>query len=110
MIVPVATQYKIDPNLVAAVMMVESGGYQNAISSSGAIGLMQIMPFHSCSTFDPAKNIECGVYLLAYYQQRAEGDWRDGLAAYNAGETGRDIYGNGLLYADRVLSLYSHTK
>ena len=109
-----ASQYQIDPNLIAAVMTMESGGNPNAVSRSGAIGLMQIMPFHSCATFDPDGNISCGVFILATYYHRAGDDWRTGLAYYNCGERGvkesRCGTTGGYAYADKVLNLYQASK
>lgn len=97
----------LDPDLVAAVMIQESGGNPRAVSRSGAIGLMQIMPkYHSCATFDPTGNIACGTQILAYYIRRANGHLGSGLAAYNAGESGRDRYGRGWYYAGKVLTIY----
>jgi len=106
-----AAQYCMDANLVAAVMTVESGGRQYAISRAGAIGLMQIMPrFHKCATYDPDGNIGCGVFILASYYHRAGDDWRTGLAYYNCGETGvkqgRCGKNGGYPYADLTISLW----
>ena len=113
-IIRYATQYQIDPNLIAAVVAVESGGNPNAVSRSGAIGLMQIMGMHSCQTFDPDGNISCGVFILATYYHRANDDWRTGLAYYNCGERGvkesRCGTTGGYAYADKVLSLYNTSK
>ncbi len=97
-------QYSIDPNIIAAVMVQESGGDPNATSVAGARGLMQVMPFHGCSTYNPEKNILCGVDLLATFRQKAP-DWSSALAAYNAGERGRDN-GKGWGYAEKVLAIY----
>jgi len=109
-----ASQYQIDPNLIAAVMTMESGGNPNAVSRSGAIGLMQIMGMHSCQTFDPDGNISCGVFILATYYHRAGDDWRTGLAYYNCGERGvkesRCGTTGGYAYADKVLNLYQASK
>lgn len=109
LILQYATEHSIDPDMIAAVMTMESGGNPDALSGSGAMGLMQVMPFHSCSSWEPEQNISCGVGILAYYEGRAE-DWTRGLAAYNAGETGRDVYGRGYGYAEKVLALYENSK
>jgi len=63
------------------------------------------MPFHSCASWEPEANIACGVSILENYIARSNGNVREGLAAYNAGMTGRDVYGRGYSYADAVLSL-----
>lgn len=104
-----STAYALDPDLIAAVIMVESGGDAKAHGASGERGLMQIMPFHSCVSWEPALNIDCGAWMLASMIERAGGDRRVGLAAYNAGETSRDRDGNGWGYADKVLALYHDT-
>ena len=85
-------------------MLVESGGQPDVVSRAGARGLMQVMPLHSCVSFDPEKNILCGIHILTGYIQRSDNDVRAGLAAYNAGMTGRDVYGRGWGYADLVLA------
>jgi Soluble lytic murein transglycosylase and related regulatory proteins (some contain LysM/invasin domains) len=86
------SMYGVDPRLIIAQIRQESGGNPNAISSAGAIGLMQIMPATGASEcgltreqlFDPELNIRCGVkYLRKLYDQFR--DWKLALAAYNAG-------------------------
>jgi len=68
-------------------MTIESGGNPQALSKSGAMGLMQVMPFHSCASWEPEANIACGVSILENYIARSNGNVREGLAAYNAGMT-----------------------
>lgn len=80
LIVPAARQYALDPNLVAAVMTLESNGDPRALSPAGARGLMQILH----GPWDPAENVAMGVHMLADLYARF-GDWRLALAAYNAG-------------------------
>jgi len=105
-----ANKFDIDPDMIAAVMTIESRGNPEALSSAGAIGLMQIMPkYHSCASWNPEENVACGTQILLHYYTRA-GDWRRGLAAYNAGETGRDLYWRGYGYADLVLAQYNNSK
>jgi hypothetical protein len=85
-----AAESGVDPALVMAVMTVESDGDPNSVSSSGAMGLMQLMP-EICSDysvqnpFDPDANIRGGVALLASHSRRYKGDLQKVLAAYNAG-------------------------
>ena len=102
--------YSLDPDLIAAVIMMESGGNAEAHGGSGEYGLMQIMPYHSCVSWDPAQNIDCGAQILSRLIERADGSKSLGLAAYNAGETGRDRDGKGLGYANTVLTLYRDAK
>jgi murein DD-endopeptidase MepM/ murein hydrolase activator NlpD len=80
LIEPIADQYKIDPALVAAVMLQESGGNPNARSLAGANGLMQVLG----GPFEPRANIESGVSILARHLQVFK-NLRVALAAYNAG-------------------------
>jgi soluble lytic murein transglycosylase-like protein len=109
-ILEASAEYQVDPNLVAAVMAYESGFNPAAYSRARAMGLMQVMPFHACASWDPHDNIYCGVYILVNYFERANGDWRAALAYYNAGETGATKYGRGWDYADFVLNLLKQSQ
>ncbi|HLJ66589.1 MAG TPA: transglycosylase SLT domain-containing protein [Chloroflexota bacterium] len=80
LIVPAARRYHVDPNLVAAVMTMESNGDPLALSPADARGLMQILH----GPWDPATNVRIGVRMLAELYARF-GDWTLALAAYNAG-------------------------
>lgn len=87
----VSKRHRIDPNLVKAVIKVESDFDPTAISSAGAIGLMQLMPktaeqLNVFDPFDPEQNIEAGVRYLSYLLSSFNGDLKMSLAAYNAGE------------------------
>ena len=113
-----ATQQQLDPNLVAAVMMQESGGNPSAYSGSGAVGLLQIMPSDgvaaafNCGSgpcfasrprtqelLNPQFNIAYGTKMLAGLLQHY-GNMREALRAYGPMDVG---YG----YADTVLAIYS---
>lgn len=101
----------LDPNLVAAVMKAESGGDERAISSSGALGLMQVMPFHYKNGedgLDPETSIAKGCAILASYLDQM-GSTEMGLRAYNAGPGGARN-GGGVHYAQIVLSYYYQYK
>ncbi len=81
---------QVSPALVLAVMMVESAGRADALSSAGAQGLMQLMPdtaarFGVKDAFDPAQNVAGGVRYLDWLMEKFEGDPILVLAAYNAG-------------------------
>jgi soluble lytic murein transglycosylase-like protein len=82
-------RHGMDPELVRAVVEVESGFDFHAVSAKGAQGLMQIMPdtgkgLNLDNPFDPAHNLETGIrYLKAMLAKF--GDVRLALAAYNAG-------------------------
>lgn len=88
LIVPAAHRYGLDPNLVAAVMTMESGGDPLALSPADARGLMQILH----GPWDPQTNVDEGAHMLSdLYAQF--GDWRLALAAYNAGPAAVTEYG-----------------
>jgi len=108
-------QNRLDPKLVQAVMQVESGYNPRALSSKGAIGLMQLMPATARSLrvddpWDPEANIRGGTAYLRQQLNRF-GDLRMALAAYNAGPTAVSRYGGIPPYAEtqryvrKVLSL-----
>lgn len=87
----VATEYELDPNLVLAVMAVESAYRPDVISPANAQGLMQLIPetaarFGVSDPFDPAQNIRGGARYLRWLLSLFEGDVTRTLAAYNAGE------------------------
>jgi soluble lytic murein transglycosylase-like protein len=85
-----ATKYQLDPNLIKAVMSVESDGNPRAVSRAGAMGLMQLMPANVADEgvndpFDPAQNIDAGARQLSSLMSEFGGNLDLALAAYNAG-------------------------
>ncbi|MEB3236415.1 MAG: lytic transglycosylase domain-containing protein [Candidatus Sericytochromatia bacterium] len=79
----------VDPRLLEAVVEAESGGNPSAVSSKGAMGLMQLMPSTARALgvsrpLDPVQNLEGGARYLAE-QLRNFGSVEQALAAYNAG-------------------------
>jgi soluble lytic murein transglycosylase-like protein len=85
-----AARYRIPANMVRAVILVESNWNPGAVSSKGAIGMMQLMPgtarpLQVNHPFWIYQNISAGTAYLAYLYRRFGGDWRLALAAYNAG-------------------------
>lgn len=93
-----ARRQNLDPDLVLAVMQVESHFNRYAISRVGAQGLMQIMPFWRDELGRPQDNliladtnVRYGTTILAHYLERADGDLVDALARYN-GSRGRLDY------------------
>jgi hypothetical protein len=86
------------PQLVLAVIDVESAFDPFAVSSAGAVGMMQVMPFwpeelglSRRDLLDVELNIRMGTSILAYYLERERGDYRRALARYN-GSVGRRTY------------------
>ncbi len=86
------------PQLVLAVIDVESAFDPFAVSSAGAIGLMQVMPFwpnqlglSTRDLLDVELNVRMGTSILAHYLERERGDYRRALGRYN-GSLGRRGY------------------
>jgi hypothetical protein len=93
-----AETHAINPALVRAVIQAESAWNTRAISSKGALGLMQLMPQTASELgvvdpFDPAQNIKAGVRYLKRLLDRYDGNAELALAAYNAGPGAVDKYG-----------------
>jgi soluble lytic murein transglycosylase-like protein len=85
-----ATYYQLPPELIWAVIKVESNFRDRAISRAGAQGLMQLMPRTADAiglrdALDPEQNILGGAYYLRHLANRFSGDLVVTLAAYNAG-------------------------
>ncbi|EED34470.1 lytic transglycosylase, catalytic [Luminiphilus syltensis NOR5-1B] len=85
-----ATQSELPPELVLAVIEVESSFDRFAISRVGAQGLMQVMPFwkneigrDDDNLTQTTTNLNYGCRILQYYLQRESGNLRRALAAYN---------------------------
>jgi len=94
----IATRHDVDRDLVHSVIRVESNYNPFAVSSKGALGLMQLVPstarrFGVLDAFSPAQNVDAGVRYLKYLLDRYRGDRRRALAAYNAGEGTVERYG-----------------
>jgi soluble lytic murein transglycosylase-like protein len=85
-----AAAFQLDPNLVATVMQIESCGAPGVVSSAGAQGLFQVMPFHFATgedMQDPETNAARGLNYLALGLQRAGGNVGLALAGYNGGHS-----------------------
>ncbi|MCB4811358.1 transglycosylase SLT domain-containing protein [Methylovorus menthalis] len=90
----------LDPCLVHALIAVESGYRQDAISSKGALGLMQVMPETgsrfgvSNSASSVSANLKAGTRYFSQLQKKYPGRLDLAIAAYNAGEGAVEKYGN----------------
>jgi hypothetical protein len=112
-----AARHNVDPNLVRAVVKVESNFNPNAVSRKGAMGLMQLMPSTARqlkvrNPFDPEQNVDAGVRHLKQLLESYGGDVKLTLAAYNAGagavarSSGVPHYAETQNYVRRITSLY----
>ena len=93
-----SNKYNVPEALIYKVIETESYFNTECVSSAGATGLMQIMPFNNASlgitdATDPYQNIMGGVKLLKQYIDMYDGDLKLGLAAYNAGPGNVNKYG-----------------
>jgi len=103
-----ASRAQVPPQLVLALIQVESKFDPYAVSRSGAVGLMQIMPFWlkligrpDDSLVHVETNLRMGCTILKYYLQKSHGDIREALQRYNGATVGID-------YSDRVLKALSN--
>jgi soluble lytic murein transglycosylase len=111
-----AANYDLDPALLAAVIYRESRFDAGARSSSGAIGLMQLLPdtakgialhtggsrFRVADLYDPEINVRYGAFYLRRLLTKY-GDERHALAAYNAGQANVDEWraqGKGIVFTE----------
>ncbi len=115
-IIDTSRRYNLEPELVASIILMESGGDSNAISQSGAVGLMQIMSSDGLSEqlygdyfserpttselLNPVYNIEWGVSHLAGLVD-LYGNIRDALLHYGPIDVGYEGY------ADKIISLFN---
>ncbi len=117
LITQAARDYKVSPYLITAVITVESCFRPKARSSSGAVGLMQLMPatarrFGTTNRYNNRHNIKAGTKYLKFLLNRFNGNVQLAAAAYNAGEGAVDKY-NGVppyrqtqAYVKKVLNAY----
>ena len=108
----------VEPNLLRAVIVVESGFNSRAVSKRGAVGLMQLMPatatrFAVLDRYDPRQNVRGGARYLGFLINRFRQNVRLALAAFNAGEDAVDRnsgqippFVETLEYVPKVLKIY----
>ncbi|WP_342120743.1 lytic transglycosylase domain-containing protein [Pseudoduganella sp. OTU4001] len=112
-----APQYSVEPALALAVIAVESGFNQDAVSPKNARGLMQLIPataqrFCVQDVFNAEQNLRGGLAYLRWLLARFEGDVTLATAAYNAGEQAVAQYGGVPPFAEtrayvrRIAQLY----
>jgi soluble lytic murein transglycosylase-like protein len=87
-----AALYRVDADLIRSVMQAESAFDPSAVSRTGAMGLMQLMPsivaaFGVEHPFDPRENVMAGTRLLRELLDRHSGNLVRTIASYNAGPT-----------------------
>lgn len=109
-----ATRFNLDPDLVLALIEIESGFNRFALSQVGATGLMQVMPFwkdligqNGDSLFDVHTNLRYGCIILKHYLETENYDVARGLARYN-GSLGDSTYAD--LVMNRWQAKYRFSK
>jgi soluble lytic murein transglycosylase-like protein len=88
----------VQPALIRAVIVIESGFNPRAVSKRGAVGLMQLRPetarrYGVADSYDPEENIRAGAHYLADLMVQFDSNTELVLAAYNAGENAVARYG-----------------
>lgn len=113
----ISAQHQVDPELVHAVIQVESDYNPRSLSSKGAIGLMQLLPetaaeYGVSDIWDPRQNINAGVKHLKHLLELFQNNLPLALSAYNAGMQaveryeGIPPYPETRNYVRKVTSLY----
>lgn len=117
-------KYNIDKNLLIAVAQAESSLNPNAVSSAGAVGIMQLMPVTAkdlgvTNRYDPQQNIDGGAKYLSILLKEFNGDMPKALSAYNAGPgnvkqnggvlSSTEPYINNVMTNYKAMTLSSHS-
>ncbi|MGR9115234.1 MAG: transglycosylase SLT domain-containing protein [Gammaproteobacteria bacterium] len=113
-----ASKHKVDEKLLHAVIQAESAYHAQAVSSAGAVGLMQLMPatakrYGVENRTDPVENVNGGTRYLKDLLKMFNSNLSLAVAAYNAGENAVKKYNNSIPpypetrnYVKQVLALY----
>jgi soluble lytic murein transglycosylase-like protein len=117
-ILALAREHRVPPDLARAVIAVESGGNPRAVSRSGAIGLMQLMPATAralgVDPWQPLENLRGGISYLGSLLRLYGGNIALALVAYNAGPQHADrvrdgravVYRESRAYLDAIAARY----
>jgi len=120
-IIRASRRYKVEPEIIKAIIRAESSFNPKAVSNKGAMGLMQLMPITAKElgvkdAFNPEHNINGGVRYFRKLLRRYKGNVKLALAAYNAGALRVKQY-NGVppfkatrIYIEKVIKYYNHYK
>ncbi len=117
LVLEAAARYQVEPEIIKAIIMAESGFNPKAVSKVGARGLMQLMPQTAKflgvkDSFKPRRNIDAGVRYFKQLLDQFDGRIRLALAAYNAGSHNVRKYGGvppfkaTQIYIEKVLKYY----
>ena len=117
LVLKAAVQYEVEPEIIKAIILAESGFNPKAVSKVGAKGLMQLMPRTARhlgvkDSFKPAHNIDAGVRYFKQLLDQFDGKIKLALAAYNAGShnvikyKGIPPFKATRIYIDKVLKYY----
>ena len=101
-----AEEYHIPYDLVKSVIYTESSWNHKAVSTSGAIGLMQILPSTAMDEFktpksdlyDPYVNVTVGIMYLSELYHNSDNDWHYALTSYSHGPTATRKYSPSYVY------------
>lgn len=107
-------KYGVSPNLIGAVITIESCFNTRAVGTSGEKGLMQLMPgtarrFNVTNGFNVWQNVHGGTKYLGYLLDRYDGRTPRAVAAYNAGEGNVKYHGpiRNQGYVNKVMTAYN---
>ncbi len=84
-------RHRLEPELIASLISVESSFRKSVESHRGAVGPTQVKPKFwqdfcgDNDLYDPEQNVYCGAMILSYLMDRCKGDYNCALSAYNVG-------------------------